>query len=75
MRLTLATLCLHIVASAHFIALIERQANAADSTQFICTTFWPEMVATADKVYATAYSNKVGESSSLAAFCVVEVII
>eukprot|EP01086_Lenisia_limosa_P012780 TRINITY_DN41371_c0_g1_i1.p1 TRINITY_DN41371_c0_g1~~TRINITY_DN41371_c0_g1_i1.p1 ORF type:complete len:644 (+),score=238.31 TRINITY_DN41371_c0_g1_i1:261-1934(+) len=40
-------------------ALIERQANAADSTQFICTTFWPEMVATADKVYATAYSNKV----------------
>ena len=40
--------------------LIQRQANSEDNpTQFICTTFRPELVQVANKMYGISHQNKV----------------
>jgi len=39
--------------------LIERQANSEDNTQFIVSTFRPELVAIANRCYGISHQNKV----------------
>lgn len=47
-------------------ALIQRQANSTSNpTQFICTTFRPELVQVANKMYGISHQNKVSNIHSM----------
>ena len=46
--------------------LIQKQAHDADgATQFICTTFRPEFLQTADRFFGVVYYNKVSQIHSI----------
>jgi len=40
-------------------AVIQKQANSAPGTQFVCSTFRPELVAVADRCYGISHQDKV----------------